>query len=345
MFQERSRETFWAIADQGIFAVSNLAISLLLARWLSPSDYVLFVLAYSSFWLLGTVHAAFFLQPLIVLGNGKYRKRFPAYVVALLQAHWRVSLYGALSLVTIGIVAWLEQKQELALLCWSLSITGPLILFQEIMRRAAYVLTGPQLASHAGAVYLIIIVIGAFSFFHTGFLTVASSLGLLGIGSLVSGIGLMIRLGISTPQSEEPLSPDFILKTHWGFGKWNIGASVGSWILANVYYFILSFEYGLEETAALRALLLIYMPVLHTIVAVPRVLTGKLVRDKETINCNQAVWVALVGLSVGSALYSFLVGHYRETIVSWLFRAQFDAYANQLWFICFGGSHSSIGTP
>lgn len=333
IFRDRKRETFWAVADQGIFAISNLAISLLLARWLSPSEYGLFVLAYSSFWLFGTVHAAFFLQPLIVLGNGKYRERFPAYIRALLKAHWKVSLFGNLSLVSIGLFAWLVQEQKLALLFWSFSITGPLILFQEIMRRAAYVLKGPQLASWAGALYLILIVIGSFALFQTRALTVASSLGLLGIGSLASGIVLMIRLGINRRGPEEPLSPDFILRTHWGFGKWNIGASIGSWTLANIYYFILSFEYGLEETAALRALLLIFMPVFHTIVAIPRVLTGTLVRDRETINSNQSVWVVLVGMSMGSALYSFLAGHYRHTILNWLFNGQFDAYADQLWLI------------
>jgi O-antigen/teichoic acid export membrane protein len=333
MFQNAKRETFWAVADQGIFATSNLAISLLLARGLSPSEYGLFVLAYSSFWLFGTVHGAFFLQPLIVLGNGKFRDRFPAYLAALLKTHWKISLFGNLLLVTMGLLSWLLQEQGIALLFWSLSISGPLILFQEIMRRAAYVLKSPQLASYAGAAYLIIVVIGAITLHKMGMLTVASSMGLLGFGSLVSGIGVMIRLGIGKPRSEQSLSPDFILRTHWSFGKWNIGTSIGSWTLANIYYFILSLEHSLEETAALKALLLIFMPVIHTIVAIPRVLTGTLVRDKETINSNQVVWASLLALLIGSALYSILVGYYRYPIVNWLFNGQFDAYANQLWLI------------
>lgn len=333
MFRDGKRETFWAVADQGIFAISNMGISLLLARWLSPSEYGLFVLAYSSFWLFGTVHAAFFLQPLIVLGNGKFRDRFPAYIGALLKTHWKISLFGSLLFVTIGLFFWFLQEQGVALLFWSLSISGPLILFQEIMRRAAYVLKSPQWASYAGAAYFILVVTGSITLLEMGVLSVASSVGLLGLGSLVSGIGLMIRLGIGKPRSEQPLSPDFILRTHWGFGKWNIGVSIGSWTLANIYYFILSLEYGLEETAALRALLLLFMPILHTIVAIPRVLTGTLVRDKETVNSNQTVWVTLLALSIGSALYSFLIGHYRYPIVNWLFNGQFDAYANQLWLI------------
>ena len=37
---------FWAIVDQALFAVSNLIINVLLARWLSPREYGAFVTAY-----------------------------------------------------------------------------------------------------------------------------------------------------------------------------------------------------------------------------------------------------------------------------------------------------------
>ena len=41
-----------AVADQGVFAVSNFLLNILLARWLAPADYGAFALAYSVFLFL-----------------------------------------------------------------------------------------------------------------------------------------------------------------------------------------------------------------------------------------------------------------------------------------------------
>jgi O-antigen/teichoic acid export membrane protein len=325
--------TFGAIADQGLFAISGMVISLLLARWLSPSEYGIFVLGYSSFWLYGTVHAAFFLQPLIVLGSGRYRDSFPAYVAALLKTHWQISMLVSVFLVILGILAWLLHAMPLAFLFWCFSITGPIILFQEILRRTSYPLKAPHLASYAGAMYFLVVIMGSSILCQMNVLSATSALGLLGVGSFFSAIWLLSQLKLGNAQHEEPISPSLILRTHWAFGKWNIGASVCAWTLANIYYFILSWQHGLEDTAALKALLLIFMPILHTIVAIPRVLTVRLVREKDSINFTQTVRSVLFALGMGSALYAILVSHYRQPIVSWLFNGQFDAYVDQLWLI------------
>ena len=47
---------FWAIVDQALFALSNLLINVLLARWLSPREYGAFVTAYVVLLLVSVAH-------------------------------------------------------------------------------------------------------------------------------------------------------------------------------------------------------------------------------------------------------------------------------------------------
>ena len=49
---------FWAVTDQALFAVSNLVINVLLARWLSPREYGAFVTAFVVLLLVGVAHSS-----------------------------------------------------------------------------------------------------------------------------------------------------------------------------------------------------------------------------------------------------------------------------------------------
>src|SRR5262249_25769313 len=47
---------FWAVLDQGLFALSNLLVNVLLARSLPSEEYGAFVTAYTILLLVGVVH-------------------------------------------------------------------------------------------------------------------------------------------------------------------------------------------------------------------------------------------------------------------------------------------------
>ena len=63
---------FWAIVDQALFAVSNLIINVLLARWLSPREYGAFVTAYVVLILVSVAHAGLLIEPMMVLGPSRF---------------------------------------------------------------------------------------------------------------------------------------------------------------------------------------------------------------------------------------------------------------------------------
>src|SRR3954470_23333844 len=57
---------FWAIADQGLFAVSNLLVNVLLARGLAPAEYGAFATAYTVLLLVTGFHSALLIEPMLV---------------------------------------------------------------------------------------------------------------------------------------------------------------------------------------------------------------------------------------------------------------------------------------
>ena len=56
----------WAVTDQGLYALSNALLNILLARWLAPAEYGAFAVAYSALLLIGVFHAS----RLIALNRG-----------------------------------------------------------------------------------------------------------------------------------------------------------------------------------------------------------------------------------------------------------------------------------
>ena len=76
---------FWAILDQGLFSVSNFALNLLLAHWLSPHHYGAFAAVFAVFLLLGTLHTGLLSEPMLVLGSGRYKNRLTEYLGTLLE--------------------------------------------------------------------------------------------------------------------------------------------------------------------------------------------------------------------------------------------------------------------
>jgi hypothetical protein len=78
---------FWAVSDQGLFSLSNFALSVLLARWLVPQDYGAFTVAFAVFLFVGTFYTALLTEPMLVFGPSRYEGRFSEYLGALMYGH------------------------------------------------------------------------------------------------------------------------------------------------------------------------------------------------------------------------------------------------------------------
>ncbi len=324
----------WAVADQALFAISNFILNIVLARWLTPVDYGAFSTAYAVFLLVGTLHGALIVEPMLVFGSGRYKTRKSCYLEVLLSGHWLFTACAGGLLVTVGAALLYMRPSSLASALIAVGLCCPLILLQWLTRRICYMNMEPRTAAFAGLLYVLVLVLGAYLLFERGWLNTVSAMGLMGVGSTVSSAYLMSRLRIRWLLSGGASLRREVLAEHWGYGRWSVGASVLGWIPGNIYYVLLPAVVGLAATGALKAIMNLIMPVLHTYLALSILLIPLLVRLRDnTVALWQTVRLALVAFTCAALAYWLVLGGFSREIVHWVYKGQYDADASLLWII------------
>lgn len=325
----------WAIADQGMFAISNFGINVLLARWLAPAEYGAFGVAYSVFLFVGTVHTAIFSEPLLVFGPNKYNNRLQDYLRLLLRWQWLSgSAFGAL-LVLIGAALWYLGYASIAPTLVAVALSCPAILFQWLMRRACYVNLRPRLAATGGAIYMALaggLVIGAYKLSILG---PATALASMAIGSLATGLWLGARLGVNLGIQRSRAFRLMVLTDHWRYGRWEVGASALTWIPGNLFYLVLPILDGLGSVGTLRALMNVIMPAMQTNVALSVVILPAMARASRG---PRSYFTRIVGLTTalfmgGALLYGLLAAIFSRPVLGMLYGPQYGAFAPILWVL------------
>jgi len=318
-----------AIADQGLFAGSNFLLNVLLARWLAPADYGAFALAYSVFLLFGVFHTAILTEPMLVFGPGKYRERFPEYLGILLRGHFALMLPGAALLAaTAFLLGWLYSPAvERAFL--ALAIAGPFILLLWLLRRAFYVRLNPGWSAVGGGVYLAILLASILALRPAGRLSPATGFLAMAAASLIT---CLILFALLRPKlAAESSTMRAVAAHHWRYGKWAAATAGPAWFSSNIYFLVLPAWFGLAEAGALKALLNLAMPALHTIMALGVLLLPVLVRARDRGGpraMSRTMKLSLALFLSGSACYLALLWGFRFQIFHFLYAGKYAEYAS-----------------
>ena len=328
--------------DQGLFACANLAVNLLLARWLSPEAYGAFTVAFVLFWLLGAIHGGLLVEPMLVYGPGRFRERLPAYLRVLVQHHMMFSLYAGLGLVVMAGIALSIGSGALAAALATLAVAQSAILFLWLMRRAYYIMLRPQGAALGGGVYLALVVGGAFTLQSMNALTGSSGLALMGGGALLVGAGLAAGLGIPFRRSESDLS-QAVAKVHGQYGRWAAPTGVLEWAQGAIPFLVLPLVGGLALSGTLRALYNLAMPALHassalTVLAIP-ILVGARRTGQEL---STALRLAIV-LGVAALVYGLGIGLFGDRLLDLLYSGQYQVQPVTLWMLATAPFFAVVG--
>ncbi|MGH9681482.1 MAG: hypothetical protein ACRD4Y_16160, partial [Candidatus Acidiferrales bacterium] len=131
---------FMAITDQGLISGSNFALSIILARYLSATQYGTYALAYSAFVLFSLIHQALVLEPMSVLGPSTFRKSLKHYLSLLTWIQLGFSIVVLMCLATAGIAGtFVTDSSRMASAFIGMGIASPFVLLFWFARRAYYV--------------------------------------------------------------------------------------------------------------------------------------------------------------------------------------------------------------
>ena len=318
-----------AIADQGLFAVGNFVLNILLARWLSPGDYGGFSVAFATFLLLGTMHTALLTEPMLVFASGRRADDFGTYVRSLLRLHWKGSLVAAAVLVLAAVSAAVSGHSQLAGCLAAFAAAGPIILLTWLARRACYARLHPEYAAVGGAVYLaamLVILTALRGFDMVSSVNAVFAMGGAGVFSLLV---LLPALGLRLGEVAGQPAAISVVRDHWGYGRWALATAALGWIPSNLFLFVLPLRGGLEAAGAFRALLNLFVPMMQAtsalgILALPVLVRRWSSQPDSFVNLVRNL-VAVFGIAAAS--YGAIVSLFGESLIDWLYGGRYLEYS------------------
>ncbi len=321
----------WALADQGLFSVSNFGLNILLARWLVPVEYGRFTVAYTAFLFLATFYTAIVIEPMLVFGAGDYRDRFSSYLDSLRRDHRRVAAIFV-SVVIVTVVPLGMAGAPAAPLVLSMGLATPSILFLWLVRKACYVLDIVHLAAWNGLLYLSLLGASALFLNHAGRLSPTSAMLALAACSGVCAVLLAPTVRRRSPSGSDGEKMDSEYRSrHMRYGGWASGTLLLGWLRRDVYYLLLVPWAGLQGVATLRAAMNLLVPYLQGIIALSTVLLPQFVRDRRA---GKSRLRGIVVLSVvGAMTYAVALGLFGELLMSLVYAARYGMEPSLLLFI------------
>jgi O-antigen/teichoic acid export membrane protein len=324
----------WAVTDQGLFALTNFTVSVLLARWLSPTDYGAFAVAFSVLLFMGTVHTALLTEPMLILGPSRFREHTAAYVRRLSTLHFALtSVMGVALLLTVAGLTVLQSPLRAAATLAALAVSAPAILFLWLVRRACYIESRPRLAAASALVYAVLVPAGMVLLTQVGVLTAASGVMTMGLSGLVVAIWLMLRLTRSGAEPTTLISRPEVTRAHWTYGRWALGSGLLSWVPSNAVVLALPLWHSLDDAGALRVATTLMLPVLHVQGALGPLFMPTLVRARLSGKLRSSA-VAMGSLFLAlSAFYAPVILIFGSWFAQLLFGTRYPIDGTTLWLL------------
>lgn len=319
-----------AVTDQALFAGAQFALNIMLARWLVPEEYGAFAVAYAVFLLVAAVDTAVLIEPMIVFGSGRYLQNQKAYVGIVVRGHWLLTVPAGLLLFGGGLLIGRLYLQPVGNALSALGVVLPLILLPWLTRRAFYIELQPGRAAAGGGVFFCALLAFLWWLHGEGMLTPATAILSMGGASLLASSLHLVWLHPEWFHATKKLNPREVASEHWNYGRWALAAVLPSWTLLNFYYLVLPVRFGLKEAGALKAIVNLAMPAIHSVIAfgvlvlplfVRHLKAGGNRRMRGTVRRVTGVFFA------GGAMYFALLWFFRMPIVKLLYGGKYLEYS------------------
>ena len=310
-----SRKGAAAVLDQGIFALANFSFNILLIRLLSPDEYGLFVTVFSVILLIGTVHTAYFIEPMLVYGSSKYYKQLESYLLHLVIMYVKASVvFGAIGSTLLWIINHWLAIDNTKMIQASI-VSAPMVLFLWLARRAFYVKMQFAPAIVGGIVYTGMLITGTYIMNITRLLSPNTAIIIMGLSSVLVGLGLVYGL---VSIRKEALNGKFsgVAREHWEYARWSIPGSLFTWVPSNLYYVLLPLWSGVSAGGVLKALMNLVMPALQANAALALFFISLFSSMGGRTYGGRPLLAAVIAVSGLSGTYGILLYVFRKEALS-----------------------------
>lgn len=326
-----------AFADQALYAGSNFAVQILLARWLGLEAYGGFVTAYILVLALAGLHNALIIEPMSVLAPRHDGDDWDRYLARLIALHCLLLI--AFVTVTMGVgLAVTPFLGDLS--PWSLPFCVAALSCHWLLRRLAYARDAASAALVQSVVYAVTIGLGLLALRASDSMTPAWGLGLIGVASVAA-----TAVGAAPATARGFARPDrHFIADHWRLGKWGSAEFLATLVGGSAYPLIVAALGGLAAAGGFRAIQVLYLPLGHAATALSIVFLPALARHRA--RNGDAAFFSMGRQLLG--LYAVMAGVYLAVMIPLGPRLAEFAYGDGdvlqwLWLLPIVGGVAALG--
>lgn len=312
-----------SVTDQGVVSLSNVLTTILVAKAVDPTSFGVYMLLFSTVFILGSISESLVAGPARVLGIRAEPSEGRAYLDSQLAI--QLALGGALALGAAGVMIGLFSMDTVTSVAFGLCIF--FWQLQELMRVLQLIglrvrhLLFMDVLNHSCRV---------------GFLTGAGLIGILDISTalLAIALGSAIGLLVGLRSTGVRISPLRLIgtatKQNWNYGRWLLMESAVSLASTRLYIYFTALWVDLRAAGAFGAvqtlLNALNVLLLGTVNIVTPIARTRLVRDGYDEWKN---WLFRVGIALSAltAALTMLLAVFAEPLLALLFRPEYAAYA------------------
>ena len=319
-----ARRAFWGIADHGLFSITNFALSIVLARWLTATDYGAFAIAFSVFLLIAALQIGTIIEPMLIFGSGRYGHCFVAYVRTVTKAHFIVMAFcSGLLLVMAGVLAALGNA-AVAMALVGLSVATPFFLFASVRRRVFYVDGRVQYAALSSAVLLITTFAAIYGLMRADRLSAFTGFIAIGAAGALSAVFSILLERTRNPSKRDAPSLAEVAAEHWRYARWGTPAIAMSWVLLNAFVVGVPILTDVKAAAGLRAMLNLIQPPIQLLNALGTVVLPSIVRANTPERFQKIARSSLLVFMVVALGYVIPVATFASSIAALLYHSRYS---------------------
>ena len=330
-----------AVADQGLISASNFALSILLGRWLEPSQYGAYALAFSILMFLLLIYQAMVLEPMAVFSGGVYAHSLRGYLRSLLWIHLTLSVAIAaiLGSAAVSVYLWWNATGIAGALA-GITLAAPCILLFWLARRSFYMELSPARAAAGAVIYCILVGGGIILSAWTHHISVFVAFAVMSLAALVTSLYLFwhLRTALSADTETAPALQE-VWRRHWAYGRWAIATQLCNWVPYYMYYPVLTQFQGMAASGSLRALMNLSLPMEQTCTALSILFLPLSARTFKHSGAAAAAKLTekITALFVGGALlYWLVILPFRTPIMDILYKGKYLEVAGLIPWLALG---------
>lgn len=319
-----------SVLDQGLTSVAGLALSLLLARWLSSEPYGVFALIYATVLFLCGFHSVLLMEPMTVFGPAGYADRMSEYFTIQMKIHLVVTavLSGAMFLTCV-VIAQFGIHKELVSAAFGASLALPFLFVAWLVRRMCYVIHRPAVAIRGSILYLLIVVGGLIGMKATGLLSPSSAFLLMGLAGVLSVLFMIRPLGVFR-HATSSLNCGTVWCQNWSYGKWLIASTALFSIASQGQTYVVASIMGVSAAGVLRATMIPSLVMVQIVTATALLVLPSMAADFGNGKIGQLRKKALlstIALTGMALAYAGVLAAFSQPIEWLLFGGKFASYA------------------